>query len=246
MTALTTVVEVFGERHRHRWLDAATRQEDAYSVFLSRAELLGWSTSGPRGPLRWGMNDAALGNEADDRVAWFQVDQTPSDVRGAAIVPLLTCAGDAAARFGRLDLSAIRTFLPDGPFPSGLGDLVAALNWFELCAPDLRTATRVTVEGSGALVGSVESLATFLGCLNVGAFELTDVALDGDVDAEPPTTPLGLQWLEGERCRLAVSAVVPEPSFEAYGWIIALVWEALRTHRDEALGPVVVRLDVLP
>lgn len=54
------VLGVYGTIRTHPWIDAVTLGEDAYSLFTSRAESMGWSStgSGGMGVDLWGMNDA--------------------------------------------------------------------------------------------------------------------------------------------------------------------------------------------
>ena len=57
-----------------------TEEEDLYSVFLARAELMSWSTtSDHRKPLLWGMEEAELTAGTDDsRIGWVQVGLEPA------------------------------------------------------------------------------------------------------------------------------------------------------------------------
>ncbi len=85
-------VEAFGQLFRGANLEGMILEdeEDLYSVFRARAELMGWSTSSARRPLLWGMNDAELtaGNDAS-RIGWVQVgpevgDSEPTRVPSAS------------------------------------------------------------------------------------------------------------------------------------------------------------------
>ncbi len=70
-------VEAFGQLLRDANLEGivSEEEEDLYSVFRARAELMGWSTTSARGrPLLWGMNDAELTAGVDpSRIGWVQV-----------------------------------------------------------------------------------------------------------------------------------------------------------------------------
>ena len=64
-----------------------SEEEDLYSVFRARAELMSWCTTSMdprrRGPLLWGMEEAELTAGIDDfRVGWVQVGLEP-DIVGA-------------------------------------------------------------------------------------------------------------------------------------------------------------------
>ncbi len=132
-------VEAFGRllaREDQRGI--VTEEEDLYSVFTSRADLMGWSSTSATGrPLLWGMNDAELtaGNDRH-RIGWVQVGPragdikptkptkpTPLPVRGyryapfgfsrhaepAVVLPaLVQCFDDSLRRFGVVDLSGLQ------------------------------------------------------------------------------------------------------------------------------------------
>ena len=76
------IVEAFGQLFRDANLEGMILEdeEDLYSVFRARAELMGWSTTSARRPLLWGMNDAGLtaGNDAS-RIGWVQVGPEVGD-----------------------------------------------------------------------------------------------------------------------------------------------------------------------
>ena len=106
-TLSTIFVEAFGEMVPDGDIDA--REEDLYSVFNSRSEMMGLSgtlasVSG-RPPL-WGMNEAELSEDSEGklievpsgRVGYVQVDTELDAVR--VLVPLFQCFGDALSRFG--------------------------------------------------------------------------------------------------------------------------------------------------
>jgi hypothetical protein len=63
----STFVGIYGSLTIHDWLEAVTLEEDAYSLFHSRAVSLGWATSsaGDPGSEHWGMNGAGLDWESD-------------------------------------------------------------------------------------------------------------------------------------------------------------------------------------
>ncbi len=70
------ILEAFGQLSRRRspLSRHSNSEEDLYSVFHARAELMGWSTSSAGTPLYWGMNEAELTAGTDDpRIGWVQV-----------------------------------------------------------------------------------------------------------------------------------------------------------------------------
>ncbi|MCY4619178.1 MAG: hypothetical protein OXD50_11630 [Chloroflexi bacterium] len=77
---MTTIfVEAFGRLSIHKDRAVDVLDEDLYSVFLARSQLMGWSTihssASLRGiPLLWGMNEAELTDEDDGpRIGFAQV-----------------------------------------------------------------------------------------------------------------------------------------------------------------------------
>ena len=74
----TLFLEAFGQLSSGTSL-IDSDEEDLYSVFLARAELMSWSTtSNHRKPLLWGMEEAELTAGTDDsRIGWVQVGLEP-------------------------------------------------------------------------------------------------------------------------------------------------------------------------
>ena len=63
-------------------------EEDLYSVFAARAELMGWSTTSGRRPLLWAMNEAELAPETDaDRIGFAQVGLDVGDFERVEVPP---------------------------------------------------------------------------------------------------------------------------------------------------------------
>ena len=77
-------VEAFGKLSRDADLQGmvSEAEEDLYSVFRARAELMGWSTlSNRRRPLLWNMNEAELTAGIDEsRIGWAQVGLDVGDL----------------------------------------------------------------------------------------------------------------------------------------------------------------------
>ena len=77
-------VEAFGRLSRDADLRGTVSEveEDLYSVFRARAELMGWSTlSNRRRPLLWNMNEAELTAGIDEsRIGWAQVGLDVGDL----------------------------------------------------------------------------------------------------------------------------------------------------------------------
>ena len=77
----TLFLEAFGQLSPGTNLIDA-EEEDLYSVFRARAELMGWSTtSNRRRPMLWGMNEAELTAGTDaSRIGWVQVGLDVGDL----------------------------------------------------------------------------------------------------------------------------------------------------------------------
>ena len=86
------VVEAFGQLTRDANLRGtiSTAEEDLYSVFNARAELMGWSTvSAPRRSPLWGMNEAEITAGIDEtRIGWVQVGLNVGDLEPTKVPPV--------------------------------------------------------------------------------------------------------------------------------------------------------------
>ena len=82
-------VEAFGQLSRDANLrgTVSEAEEDLYSVFRARAELMGWSTtSARRRPLLWNMNEAELTAGIDEsRIGWVQVGLDVGDLESTKV-----------------------------------------------------------------------------------------------------------------------------------------------------------------
>ena len=146
----TLVLQAFGELSP----DTASAgvdsvEEDLYSVFNARAEMMGWSmtnsmtttidgrgrttrsTVTPRPPYRllWGMNEAELTPEAKGaQIGWVQVGLKDGIANPAVVLPpLVQCFDDALRRFGALELSSLQVVAFDlepghGTLEDGVAD----------------------------------------------------------------------------------------------------------------------------
>jgi len=146
----STFVGIYGSLTIHDWLDAVTLEEDAYSLFHSRAVSLGWATSsaGDPGSEHWGMNGAGLDWESDGTsapLAWFQVCLPESTAKGCAAkgcaakgcatkgyalpVPALpACAEDSIERVGQMRLDAVQALVQTWRHPGDPSRLASGLN----------------------------------------------------------------------------------------------------------------------
>ena len=150
----TLFVEAFGRLSGPSIIDC--EEEDLYSVFLTRSELMGWGApSSDERPLLWHMEEAEITADADsDRIGYVQVglgvgplEPTEPPPRPGwaalpvrpkstdpvlALPPLVQRFGDSLDRFGDIEVSFFQvtaTYLNIDPV-SQLGHLVSMLNWF--------------------------------------------------------------------------------------------------------------------
>ena len=133
----TLFLEAFGQLSPGTNLIDA-EEDDLYSVFRARAELMGWSSTTiprPRRPMFWDMNEAELTvGVGASRIGWVQVGLDVGDLEPARVSPapvtgygyaalgvrrrpiepamvlpeLAQCFDDALRRFGDVELSGIQ------------------------------------------------------------------------------------------------------------------------------------------
>jgi hypothetical protein len=139
-------VAIFGDFRSHPWIVPDALTEDAYSFFVSRAELMGWSREGGCG--LWDMNDASFSLSASsprDRIAWFQVGLDETTVDGSAFPfhPLLTCGCEVLGRVGDSTVQGVQFLVPlqIGGAPATISSVP---NWFKACDPATRVTMRAT------------------------------------------------------------------------------------------------------
>ena len=86
----TLFLEAFGQLSPGTNLIDA-EEEDLYSVFRARAELMGWSSTTiprPRRPMFWDMNEAELTAGTDaSRIGWVQVGLDVGDLEPTRVPP---------------------------------------------------------------------------------------------------------------------------------------------------------------
>jgi hypothetical protein len=137
---------LFGDLALYPQPSDPARQQDAHSLFYTRSAALGLLDS------VWGMNEAAAGEAAHPRAAWFQVDVTqPAGL--VPVQPFLACIADVMERLGRLDLRAIQVLLPEPGIPVDRKPhtvmafpLMQTMGWFAGLDPALRAPVRVTLD----------------------------------------------------------------------------------------------------
>ena len=226
-------LEAFGQISGEPAVD--TVEEDLYSVFRARAELVGLSTTALPRPLRprlWGMNEAELTpGDSRNRIGFVQVGLDAGSVDPPEAMPALTqCFDDALGRFGTVELSALQitaTHLGP-PLQSCIGDLVAADNWFNLS--DKTGVNAVVVLDQELLRGNAPVFSRYT---RPGIFELgrTVTVREEHQVRIPPETPYYPTSFGGPD--LGWTVTLPEWTASSIGWMFAIVVDIARTENPE-------------
>ena len=229
-------VEAFGNLHQDE-NQANNDEEDLYSVFRARSELMGWSTTLQQESLLWNMNEADLTiGDNTSRIGQVQVDlqnvsvilqnESSQSVQApgfrplgifedfedpSAVLPaLIQCFYDALQRFGKLELSGIQVTIQffKPMSKSHLGTLVSSLNWFN-AIQDGEEKAIITFQGVAEddLVAKLHQIVT-------GPFRFTNL---GDLP-EAYRAGAGSDAPSPD----AVLVRMPEWSASAAAWVLAL------------------------
>ena len=257
----TLFLEAFGQLSGPPTIDC--EEEDLYSVFLNRSQLMGWGAPSSNGrPLLWHMEEAEITADADsDRIGFVQVglgtgaletkglprllrqglssfplgmDRKSTDPV-LALPPLVQCFGDSLSRFGDIDLSCFQvTAKRLNVNPARqLGHLVSMLGWFNT---NLRERADALVSFDHNLLGGrdVSKLVENLQWRNTGSFRFNSVA---DVPEQHMVRVSDEEpsWLDRrEASPFGVSVTMPEWTPSAAGWVLASVIDAARTIGPDA------------
>ena len=210
-------------------------EEDLYSVFRARAELMGLSTTAlprPQRPRLWGMNEAELTpGDSRNRIGFVQVGLDADNVDPPeALSALAQCFDDALRRFGSVELTALQitaTHLGP-PLQPCIGDLVAANNWFNLSD---KTGVDAVIALDQELLG--ENDPAFSRYTRPGVFEFGQPVTVHEehqvrIPSETPfyPTPSGspaLGW----------TVTIPEWTASCIGWMLAIVVDIARTDHPD-------------
>ncbi len=236
------LVEALGSMASKGTID--TEEEDLYSVFRGRAELMGWLahswsshswlTHSNRYSVQalWDMHEAELTDDSL-RVGFCQVGLDPPRVVPSVLPAVLQCLSDSVRRFG----ATVSGFQVTTKLQVRLSDdecswyLVGVLSWFQL---DVRERVRAVVHFDQSLLGDhdVSTLAARLEQGNNGVFEFrlmdevpvearirldSSFAVHSDILSPTPHPSQGL----------LVS--MPEWSPSAAGWVLARVIDTAHT-----------------
>ena len=257
----TLFLEAFGQLSGPPTIDC--EEEDLYSVFLNRSELMGWGAPSTDGrPLLWLMEEAEIIADADsDRIGFVQVglgtgaletkglprllrqglsysplgmDRKSTDPV-LALPPLVQCFGDSLSRFGDIDVSCFQvTAKRLNVNPARqLGDLVSMLGWFNT---NLGERADALVSFDRNLLGGrdVSKLVENLQWRNTGSFRFNSVA---DVPEQHMVRVSDEEpsWLDRrEASPFGVSVTMPEWTPSAAGWVLASVIDAARSIGPDA------------
>ena len=232
----TIFVEAFGKLPPNGDIDA--KEEDLYSVFNSRAEMMGLSTTAvPRleCPLLWEMNEAELTEDTSGRIGYVQI-QTVFNIIGV-LVPLLQCFDDALRRFGTVELTGLQVTAGNlEPFTQ-FG--ITELNWFNI-QRDLRAQALVTcgqeLLGFGNTADLAAELSRWRGSFRYGTAIQSPDGSPIAAPAETPFIPVSPN-LDG----LCIPVVLPQWTASAAAWAIAIVVEVARA-KNHGARSLAVRL----
>ena len=255
----TLFLEAFGQLSGRAVIDP--QEEDLYSVFRTRGELMGWAATSNNRPLLWDMEEAELTAHNDPyRIGWVQVGlgvgqvealkEPPQPVLGwlglparrrsadpvMALPALVQCFTDALSRFGAVELSALQMTASGLDTHKGdrlgyLGYLVTVLNWFNT---NPKPGAEGIVAFEQGLVGENEiaELAASLKWRNTGPFEF---GLAASVPERHVVRAADEQPFSAvQPSAQGLSVTMPEWTPSAAGWILASVVDAARIIKPDA------------
>lgn len=233
-----------------------SKEEDLYSVFHSRGELMRWLTT-PDRPHRllWGMNEAELTAETDEsRIGFVQValdvgepervevvppapgytGYAPLGVRYRSVEPalvlpaLVQCFDDSLRRFGDIEMDGLQVtaYGLGSSAQSHAFDLVSALNWFNLI-PKGKTEAIIAFDQE-MLGGQTEAELTARLRLRGAPFEFGPVV----PVPERHAVKTSFAWtppISPARSGLGMSVSLPEWTASAIAWVLAAVIDGART-----------------
>ena len=223
----TVFLEAFGRFLTGGYSDSD--EEDLYSVFRARAELMGWDVPPRRPPTRrpglWAMNEAELATESEaPRIGTAQVGLEAGVPLAMTLPALIDNLDNSLRYFGEVKLSGYQITAEDLEpgqvnHVGDAADLVLALSWF---GPPSRSS-EVLVYGAP---DAGPDIVSRLQWRNTGLFRFDSVEPGAGWDAPPemprlriaPTPDVGLKV-----------ALPDGPS--AAGWVLAVVTNVALTLR---------------
>ena len=233
----TLMVEAFGSMVSKRTIDA--EEEDLYSVFRGRAELMRWLTHGftfrsNRHSVEalWDMQEAELTDDSS-RVGFGQVGLDPTQVVPSVLPAVLQCFSDSVRRFG----ATVSGFQVTTEGLVNLSDdecewyLVGVLNWFQL---DVQERVEAVIHFDQGLIGD-RDVSTLAACIeqgNNGVFEfelMAEVPDEARIRLDSSFFLHSLLHSPIPHPSQGLLVSMPEWSPSAAGWVLARVIDAART-----------------
>lgn len=238
-------------------------EENLYSVFRARAELMGWYTTSPRRrPLLWGVHEAELTAGVDaPRIGFVQVGlevgdlkQTrtpppldhrgfgyaPSGIRRKAIEPvlmlpaLIQCLDDALRRFGAVELSGLQV-TANFLQPGTQSCAGDLVGTLNWFNTNLKGKTGALVAFDQELLGGYTEaeLVADLQRGNTGSFEFGPVVAVSDHHSIKLGVEAPFRYISPAHSGLGVSVTLPEWTAGAAGWALAVVIDAARVNAPD-------------
>ena len=230
----TLFLEAFGTLSEDTDLPIIDAQEeDLYSVFRERAELMGW-LSPPTGLWPnglWAIEEAeeSIAGVGVSRIGWVQVGLERSADPAMVLPALVQCFYDSLSRFGIMDLISLQVTAHnlEPKTQDCLWHLGFVLNWFNIVPKE-------SVEASIALDCKALSESDLVSDLQyeTRAFEFR--ALGALHESARTRTPPEMPYYPASpqpNVGLSVKMLEWEPS--AIGWVLASVVEAVRAKKPD-------------
>ncbi|MGL5828451.1 MAG: hypothetical protein ACRC0L_02645 [Angustibacter sp.] len=224
-------LSIYGSLTQHEWINEVT-DADSYSVFVSRAQALGWSSVVADGhqQVRWGMNDAGddwRHGSPSGRAAWFQVGVPSPPPSLLPLAEIVTCAEQTLSRFGSFTLTGIQLLAPvqaiTHPTEASIAaELLTRLTWFALSPPE-SARVMVTMDPGADDPLDTDAILAELRLLPSGGF-VVEGAAPGHQDGTFLQPPFNEEvWLGDKRRPINLDAVVPEWTMDAIGFLAVLL-----------------------
>ncbi len=234
---------IHGEFDVHDWIDAASLDDDAYSLFTRRSAALAWSdaTWSEPDPRVWTVLEAGQDwfGRTSDRLCWWQLGLP---ARAGAPLPMqavLACANDCLDRVGTARVTSADLLLPLLPVPSQLGQVVATSSWFDLDRRASRSFEVAADAGAGQQPVDPVALLTALRRPHTAPFTFDEVVEPAAPSDHDP--PAGDLWFTPSPVRTSIVGGCRGWGLEAAGWIGAFVGETLRDLGHAGMVRVEVR-----
>ena len=258
-------VEAFGQLLQDANLERVVGDEnDLYGIFISRSELMGWSSTTSNRPrsLLWNMNEAELTSENDaSRIGWVQVGldvgelerakaslgpiqgfaYAPLPVHRRAIEPavalpaLIQCFCDALRRFGIVELSGIQVTAKSLETRTE-PYAVALLSGLSWFDTALkgRADALIAFDEEFLREHTEAELLTGLRLKNTGAFEFGPVVTVPEQHSIKAGDEFAISCISPAHSGLGISVTLPEWTPSAVGWVLASVVDAARLINPDA------------